>query len=100
MNEIKMTFKGLNSSETLKESMEQLLMPLKYLIPPASSIRLNLSRYSKNFEASLIIRSPLGDFMAEENGKDLVSLAKRARGAVKQQILKSRQTRQAWRKVG
>ena len=96
MKNIMIDWKGIIPSEDTKEQTEQIMKTLKYILPPESDIRISLEKYNKNFEGHLVVRSPLGDFAAHTENKDLFNLCKALRKNLKQQVFKHRESRTQW----
>jgi len=99
MANILIDWKSFTPTQETKEQTELILQTLKYILPPESDIKVSLQRFSKNFEAQAIVRSPLGDFAARADDKDLFSLCKSLRKNLKQQIFKHRESRAYWHKA-
>ena len=99
MREVTIEWKGMNPSDETKERMQTLLKSLKFILPPDSDIRLAIEKYPKNYEGHCVVRSPLGDFAAQEKNKDPFILCKELRRVLKQQIFKHRQTQSNWHKA-
>jgi ribosome-associated translation inhibitor RaiA len=96
MKNILIDWRGIEPSLETKNKMESILNTLGYILPPDSDIRINIEMFHKNFEAHIVVRSPLGDFVAQSKHKDLFSLCKNLRKNLKQQIFKSRESHQSW----
>lgn len=99
MSGVIIEWKGMNPTSETKERMESVLQTLKYLLPPDSDIKLLIEKYPKNFEGNIVVRSPLGDFAANEKHKDPFVLCKNLRKVLKQQIFKYRQTHTSWQRA-
>ena len=96
MKNVLIDWKGIIPSEDTKDQTESILKTLKYILPPDSDIRISLEKYNKNYEGHIVVRSPLGDFAAHTENKDIFSLCKNLRKNVKQQIFKHRQSHTGW----
>ena len=96
MKNILIDWKGIVPTEDTKNQTENILQTLKYILPPDSDIRINLQKFSKSFEGHIVVRSPLGDFAAHSENKDLMNLCKNLRKNLKQQIFKHRESRNGW----
>lgn len=96
MRNIYVDWKGIIPSEDTKEQTESILSALKYILPPESDIRVCLEKYNKEYSGHLVVRSPVGDFAAHTEGKDLLQLCKTLRRNLKQQIFKKRDSRSQW----
>lgn len=96
MKNVLIDWRGIVPSEDTKDQTEQILKTLKYILPPDSDIRICLEKYNKNYEGHIVVRSPLGDFAAHSENKDLFNLCKALRKNLKQQIFKHRESRSGW----
>lgn len=96
MKSVLIDWKGIIPSEDTKEQTESILNTLKYILPPDSDIRISLEKFSKNYEGHIVVRSPLGDFAAHTENKDLFNLCKNLRKNLKQQIFKHRESHAGW----
>ncbi len=96
MKNILIDWRGIIPSADTKEQTEQILATLKYILPPDSDIRICLEKFSRNFEGHIVVRSPLGDFAAHCENKDLFGLCKNLRKNLKQQIFKHRESSNKW----
>lgn len=99
MREISILLKGMNPSSDTKEKIEKTFEAIQYILPPESDIKLVLKKYSKNFEGTVIVRSPMGDFTASDEHKDLIPLIKALKNTLKNQIFKFRGTKVELRKA-
>jgi hypothetical protein len=96
MKNVLIDWRGIVPSEDTKEQTELILSTLKYILPPDSDIRICIEKYARNFEGQIVVRSPLGDFAAQSENKDLFNLCKSLRKNLKQQIFKHRESHQKW----
>ena len=96
MKNILIDWRGIIPSEDTKEQTEQILSTLKYILPPDSDIRICLEKFSKSYEGHIVVRSPLGDFAAHTENRDLFNLCKNLRRNLKQQIFKHRESHSNW----
>ncbi len=96
MKNLFIDWKGLVPSEETKNQTEEIMKTLKYILPPDSDIKISVEKFNKNFEGHIVVRSPLGDFAAHTENKDLFCLCKNLRKNLKQQIFKYRETHQQW----
>ena len=96
MKNLVIDWRGIIPSESTKNQTEQIMKTLKYILPPDSDIRIGIEKYTKSFEGQVVVRSPLGDFAAQSENKDLFSLCKSLRKNLKQQIFKHRESRGQW----
>lgn len=99
MKNLLIDWRGLIPSEDTKEQTEQIMKTLKYILPPESDIRISVQKFAKNYEGQIVVRSPLGDFAAQAENKDLFNLCKSLRKNLKQQIFKHRETRPQWHRA-
>jgi ribosome-associated translation inhibitor RaiA len=99
MANILIDWKAFTPTEETKKQTESILQTLKYVLPPESDIKICIERFNKNFEGHVVVRSPLGDFAAHGEAKDLFSLCKNLRKNLKQQIFKHRETRHQWNRA-
>ncbi len=96
MKNVLIDWRGIIPSADTKEQTEQILNTLKYILPPESDIRICLEKFSKSYEGHIVVRSPMGDFAAQAENKDLFSLCKSLRKNLKLQIFKHRESHQQW----
>ena len=96
MKNLLIDWKGIIPSADTKEQTEQIMKTLKYILPPESDIRISLEKFNKSYEGHLVVRSPIGDFAAHTENKDLFNLCKSLRKNLKQQIFKHRESRTQW----
>lgn len=96
MKNVLIDWRGIIPSADTKEQTEQILATLKYILPPESDIRICLEKFHRNFEGHIVVRSPLGDFAAHCENKDLFNLCKSLRKNLKTQIFKHRESHQKW----
>jgi ribosome-associated translation inhibitor RaiA len=96
MKNVLIDWRGIVPSDETKEQTEQILNTLKYILPPESDIRICIEKYNKSYEGHIVVRSPLGDFAAHTDNKDLFSLCKNLRKNLKQQIFKHRESHNQW----
>lgn len=96
MKNILIDWKGIVPSEETKVQAESIMKVLQYILPPESDIRISLERFNKSYEGHIVVRSPLGDFAAHTDHKDLFSLCKNLRKNLKQQIFRHREARSQW----
>ncbi|MCB0377934.1 MAG: hypothetical protein KDD33_05520 [Bdellovibrionales bacterium] len=99
MSELFIEWKGMSPTDETKNQVESILGSLKYILPPDTDIRFNLEKFNRSFEGHVIIRSPLGDFAAHSEGKDLFQLCKVLKKNIKQQIFKYRATHSSWNRA-
>ena len=99
MKNILIHWRGLTPSKETKEKTESILKTLKYILPQDSDIRISLEKFSKHYEGHIVIRSPLGDFAAQNSNKNLYGLCKNLCKNLKLQIFKHRQTHTSWAKA-
>lgn len=96
MKNVFIDWRGITPSEETKTQTEAILDTLKYILPPESDIRISIEKHNKDFEGHIVVRSPLGDFAAQDENKDLFNLCKNLRKNLKQQIFKHRESRFQW----
>ena len=96
MKSVLIDWKTIIPSEDTKEQTEAILDALKYILPPDSDIRVNLEKRNKNYTGHIVVRSPLGDFAAHAENKNLFNLCKALRKNLKQQIFRHREARPQW----
>jgi len=96
MKNVLIDWRGIIPSPETKEQTEQILQTLKYILPPDSDIRICLEKFSKSYEGHIVVRSPLGDFAAHSESRDIFSLCKSLRKNLKQQIFKHRESHSQW----
>lgn len=96
MKNILIDWKSIIPSQDTKDQTEAILKSLKYILPPDSDIRANLEKHNKNYSGHIVVRSPIGDFAAHAENKELFSLCKALRKNLKQQIFRQRDARPQW----
>ena len=99
MSEVLIEWKGMSPTKETKDQVESILKSLKFLLPPDSDIRFSLEKFNRSFDGHVVIRSPVGDFAAHGEAKDIFMLAKSLKKNLKQQVFKHRQTHDHWRRV-
>lgn len=99
MAKILVDWKSFSPTEETKNQTQSILETLKYILPPESDVKVCIERFSKNFEGHVVVRSPLGDFAAHTEAKDLFGLCKSLRKNIKQQIFRHRETRTQWQRA-
>ena len=99
MKEVLIDWKSINPTSETKEQTEAILKSLTYLLPPESDIRVSIQRFNKMFEAHVVIRSPLGDFAAHSESKDIFALCRTLKKNLKHQIFKHRDSHANWTRV-
>lgn len=96
MKNIIIDWKGFTPSDETRSQAEEIIQTLKYILPPDSDIKISFEKFAKNFEGHMVVRSPLGDFAAHTENKDLFVLCKNLQKNLKQQIFKYRETHHQW----
>ncbi|MEM7645556.1 MAG: hypothetical protein AAF203_01490 [Pseudomonadota bacterium] len=96
MKNILIDWKGIVPTEETKKETEEILSTLQYILPPDSDIRINLEKFNKLYEGHIVVRSPIGDFAAHTENRDIFNLCKTLRKNLKQQIFKHREARSQW----
>ncbi len=99
MKNVFIDWRGIIPSAETKEQTEEILNTLKYVLPPDSDIRICLEKFAKSYEGHIVVRSPLGDFAAHSEHKELFSLCKSLRKSLKAQIFKHRESANQWSRV-
>lgn len=96
MKNVYIDWRGIQPTDETKTQTEAILNTLKYILPPESDIRIIVEKHQKHFDGHIVVRSPLGDFAAQDENKDLFNLCKNLRKKLKHQIFKHREARFQW----